>query len=259
MGKYYLLLIPLLIWGCEQTFDNVIDTSTENYQLTSVIGIKDTVDLKVPGDSLLSLRLIFSPQSEINKVYFDIYASDNTRLNSVPVEMQEVLNKIYEEQFILKEENPIGNYNVRFSVTGFDGKNKQVAISSFYFNNGQDNLPPIISNLVIPDSIAKGVFFNFSVTATDPNGLNDIRPEDGVFFNLYRPDSTIVQAEPFFMHDDGDAGFGDDVAGDGIFSYRNSFLQDSTTQVGNWKFVFQARDRSGLVSNIIEHFLYVQE
>lgn len=259
MGKYYLLLIPLLIWGCEQTFDNVIDTSTENYQLTSVIGIKDTVDLKVPGDSLLSLRLIFSPQSEINKVYFDIYASDNTRLNSVPVEMQEVLNKIYEEQFILKEENPIGNYNVRFSVTGFDGKNKQVAVSSFYFNNGQDNLPPIISNLVIPDSIAKGVFFNFSVTATDPNGLNDIRPEDGVFFNLYRPDSTIVQAEPFFMHDDGDAGFGDDVAGDGIFSYRNSFLQDSTTQVGNWKFVFQARDRSGLVSNIIEHFLYVQE
>ena len=259
MGKYYLLLIPLLIWGCEQTFDNVIDTSTENYQLTSVIGIKDTVDLKVPGDSLLSLRLIFSPQSEINKVYFDIYASDNTRLNSVPVEMQEVLNKIYEEQFILKEENPIGNYNVRFSVTGFDGKNKQVAVCSFYFNNGQDNLPPIISNLVIPDSIAKGVFFNFSVTATDPNGLNDIRPEDGVFFNLYRPDSTIVQAEPFFMHDDGDAGFGDDVAGDGIFSYRNSFLQDSTTQVGNWKFVFQARDRSGLVSNIIEHFLYVQE
>jgi hypothetical protein len=259
MGKYYLLLIPLLIWGCEQTFDNVIDTSTENYQLTSVIGIKDTVDLKVPGDSLLSLRLIFSPQSEINKVYFDIYASDNTRLNSVPVEMQEVLNKIYEEQFILKGENPIGNYNVRFSVTGFDGKNKQVAVSSFYFNNGQDNLPPIISNLVIPDSIAKGVFFNFSVTATDPNGLNDIRPEDGVFFNLYRPDSTIVQAEPFFMHDDGDAGFGDDVAGDGIYSYRNSFLQDSTTQVGNWKFVFQARDRSGLVSNIIEHFLYVQE
>ena len=94
MRIYYLLLIPLLIWGCEQTFDNVIDTTTENYQLSSVIGIKDTIDLKEPGDSLLSLRLIFTPQSEINKVYFDIYASDNTRLNSAPVEMQEVLDKI---------------------------------------------------------------------------------------------------------------------------------------------------------------------
>ena len=84
MRKAFLLLIPILIWGCEQTFDNVIDTTTENYQLTSVVGIKDTVDLKVPGDSLLTFRLIFTPQSQINKVYFDIYASDNYYLYNTP-------------------------------------------------------------------------------------------------------------------------------------------------------------------------------
>lgn len=253
MGKLYLLLIPLVIWGCEQTFDNVVDTTTENYQLTSVIGIKDSVDLKVPGDSLLTLRLIFTPQSQINKVYFDIYASDNTRLNSSPVEMQEVSNKIYEENFVLKREYPVGNYNLKFSVTGFDGKNKQVAVSSFYFNNGQDNVPPVISNLVIPDTIARGVSFVFTVTAIDSNGSNDIK---SVYFVLYRPDSSIVEQSPFFMHDDGDPGFGDVEAGDGIYSFKNSF--GVTAQTGNWRFIFQAKDRSSSLSNIIEHFLLVQ-
>ena len=258
MRIYYLLLIPLLIWGCEQTFDNVIDTTTENYQVISIVGIKDTVDLKNPADSLLSIRVDFTPQSEIYKVQFDIYASDNSRLNLSPIQMRKLNSNIFRGEFILQNQNPNGNYFVNFSVTGFDGKNRQVAVSSFFFNNGQDNLPPVISNLVIPDTISKGVFFNFSVMVTDSNGLNDIRKENGVFFNLFRPDTTIVQAGPFYMHDDGDVGFGDEVPGDGIFSFRNSFLQDTTTQVGNWRFVFQARDRSGLLSNIIEQYLYVK-
>jgi hypothetical protein len=253
MRKYYLLLIPLLIWGCEKTYDNLIDSSTDNFQVSSVVGIKDTVDLKEPADSLLSLRLIFTPQSEVNKVFFDVFASDNSRLNSSPIEMQEVSNNIFENQFILRRENPIGNYNVKFSVTGFDGKNKQVAWSTFYFNNGQDNVAPILSDLVIPDTIARGVSFVFSVIAMDSNGLSDI---EFVYFVLYRPDSTVVEQSPFFMQDDGDPGFGDEVAGDGIYSFKNSF--GDTAQTGNWRFLFQAEDRSDSSSNIIEHFLFVQ-
>jgi hypothetical protein len=256
MKKSIFLLIPLLIWGCEKTYDNLIDTSTENYQLSSVVGIKDTIDLKNPGDSLLALRLIFTPQSQVAKVYFEIYASDNSRLNSSPVEMQEVTENIFENQFILKRENPIGNYIVRFSASGNQGITKQIAVASFYFNNGQDNVPPVISNLVIPDSIAREIFFNFSVVVTDSNGLNDINEANGVFFNLYRPDGTLVEQSPFFMRDNGDPALGDEIAGDGIFSFRNSFAQ--TAQTGYWKFVFQAEDRSKTLSNIIEHLLLVK-
>lgn len=263
MRKSYFLLIPLLIWGCEKAYDNLIDTSTENFQVSNVIFIDHSppvvYDLKTPADSLLKLRINFTEESVVNKTFFDVYASDNSRLNSSPIEMQKVTENIFENQFILKREYPIGNYTVRFSASGLDGKNKQVAVASFYFNNGQDNLPPEISNLVIPDTISKGAFFNFSIMVSDSNGLNDIRKEDGVFFNLFRPDTSIVQAGPFYMHDDGDAVFGDEIAGDGIFSFRNLFLQDTTTQVGNWRFVFQARDLSGLGSNIIEHYLYVNE
>jgi hypothetical protein len=261
MRKYYLLLIPLLIWGCEKTYDNLIDSSTDNYQITDIIFVDHNppvYDLKNPEDSLLKLRVIFTPQSEVSKAFFDIYASDNSRLNSLPVEMQEVSNNIFENQFILKRENPIGNYSVRFSASGLDGKNKQVAVGTFYFNNGQDNLPPVVSNLIMPDTINRTLSFIFSVTAYDANGLNDI---ESVNFVLYRPDSTVVEESPgdtlFSMHDDGDlAVFGDSTANDGIYSFKNSFGQ--TAQTGNWKFIFQAIDKSDSLSNIIEHFLFVQ-
>lgn len=263
MRKYYLLLIPLLIWGCEQTFDNVIDTSTENYQLSSVIGIKDTIDLKEPGDSLLSIRLIFTPQSEINKVYFDIYASDNSRLNSAPVEMQEILDKIYEEQFILKSENPIGIYNVRFSVTDFDGKNKQVAVSSFYFNNGQDNVPPEIMNAVIePDTVEVNdttVLFS-SIEAIDSNGVSDILE---VYFKVYKPDGSTNDFK-WLLLDDGSCCplppfnqvSGDLIANDGIYSRK--IQVDQSNDKGTYRFEFQAKDRSGELSNIINHFVLIQ-
>jgi hypothetical protein len=258
MRKTYLLFIPLLIWGCEQTYDNVIDTSTENYQVSSIAGVKDTIDLKVPGDSLLTPRLIFTTQSNVNKVYFNIYDPDNSVLNSFPIQMEEISNNIYENDFELQREYPIGNYSIKFSVTGFDGNNKQVAVSNFYFNNGQDALPPVISNLVIPDTIARTISFIFSVTAYDANGLNDI---ESVNFVLYRPDNTVVEESPgdtlFLMHDDGDLLFyGDSTANDGIYSFKNSFGDSS--QTGNWKFIFQAIDRSDSLSNIIEHSLFVQ-
>ncbi len=251
------VLLFAILPGCEKDFDEIIDVSTANYQVTDITGIKDSIDLfKNPADSLLNLEIIFNSGSDVNKVFFNVYASDNSILNSSPVEMIPFGIDTFKNQFILNSNNPIGNYSIRFTVTAFNGVNKQVAITYFYFNNGQAYVAPVISNLVIPDTIARGVPFNFSVIVSDSNGLNDIDKEEGVFFILYRPDSTIVEQSPFYMHDDGDSGFGDDVAGDGIFSFRNSFL--STSQTGNWRFIFQAQDRIGLVSNIIEHLLYVQ-
>jgi hypothetical protein len=258
MGKYFLLLIPLLIWGCDKTYDNVINTSTENYQVTSIVGIKDTVDLKNLADSLLSARIIFSSQSEVNRVEFNVIASDFTQLNSTPIVMTEVADNIFDGNFIFNNQYPNGNYSIKFSANGLNGINKQVAVSNFYFNNGQDNLPPVISNLFCPDSIDRGVSFIFSVVVYDTNGRNDIL---STFFSLYRPDGTPVEETPgdiyFAMHDDGNlAIFGDSTANDGIYSFKNSF--GATSQTGNWKFIFQAIDRSNTLSNIIEHYLYVE-
>jgi hypothetical protein len=255
MGKYFLLLIPLLIWGCDKTYDNVVDTSTENYQVTSIVGIKDTVDLKVAGDSLLTPRLIFTSQSNVNKVYFNIYASDNLILNSSPIEMEEISNNIFENQFVLNREDPIGNYSVKFSVTGFDGKNNQVAISSFYFNNGQDNVAPVISNVNMPDTIQAGETIRFTVEVSDSNGLNDV---EFVFYEAYDPDGNrVVNTQGIYqfpMFDDGNNG--DITAGDGIYSVILTF--PTSTQLGTWRFQFQAEDRSNVLSNILNHYVLIQ-
>ena len=263
MRKYYFLVVPLLLWGCEKTFDTVIDTTTENYQVSTIAGIKDTIDLKVPGDSLLTLRLIFAPGSQVNRVFFDIYASDNSRLNSSPIEMQEIITNVYENSFELQGEFPIGNYTVRFSVTGFDGNTKQVAAASFYFNNGQDNIAPVISNTSIePDTVVvtQPTAIFTSVEAIDSNGVNDLVE---VYFIVYRPDSTTSNNRTF-LFDDGSCcpippsnlPSGDLVADDGIFS--RTIQVDQTNMKGTYRFEFRAKDRSGTLSNIINHFVLIQ-
>jgi hypothetical protein len=262
MRKYFIaILLFAILSGCEKDFDEIIDVNYDNYQVISVTGIKDSVDLKNPPDSLLNLKVSFTPESQVNKVFFNIYASDNTVINSSPVEMLNTGNNNFEKQYILRSNNPIGNYSIKFSATGSTGISKQVAVGNFYFNNGQDNVAPLLSDLDMIDTVAKGVSFIFTVTASDSNGLNDIQ---FVYFELYRPDSSIVQNPPnsgntlIFMDDTGDLEhFGDQISGDGIYSFKNSFLDDPSTQTGTWRFEFQARDRSGILSNKIFHNIVV--
>ena len=56
MKKLLFLIVPLIFWGCEKTFDNVIDVSTEKYQVTSVTH-PASLDLKNPDDSILTVRI----------------------------------------------------------------------------------------------------------------------------------------------------------------------------------------------------------
>jgi hypothetical protein len=256
MRKFGLLIIPLLFWGCDKTFENVIDVTTENYQVTFVSGIKDTIDLKTPSDSLLNLRLIFSSGSVVNRVHFNVIDPDDNFLNSFPIEMSSISDVIYENQFILKPEYPNGKYGVQFSVTGFNGESKVVALSGFQFNNGQDNLPPVIANTVIePDTVVvtdTTVIFT-SVEAMDSNGVNDLKE---IYYIVYRPDGSTSGAK-LLLFDDGNAEEnGDLVAGDGIYSRLIQI--NETNDKGTYRFEFQAEDRSGELSNIINHFVLIQ-
>lgn len=259
MRKYSLLLIPLILWGCEKDFDNVIDTISDNYQVSSItyVGHNPPVyDLKNPSDSLLELRIIFTPESDVNKVYFDIYASDNSRLNSSAIEMLPVNDNVFQNSFILQGEYPNGKYTVNFSVTGFDGKNKKVAVSSFIFNNGQDNIAPVISNSVVePDTavVTDTTVIFTSVEAMDSNGVNDI---EEVYFIVFRPDSSTNNSKVFLFDDGNTQENGDVTAGDGIYS--RLIQVDQTNAKGTYRFEFQSKDRSDSLSNIINHFVLIQ-
>ncbi len=256
MGTAFLLFT--ILSGCEKDFDDVIDVSYEDYQVSFVGGIKDTIDLKNPPDSLLELRLGFRSGSQIDKVYFDIYASDNSLLNPSPVEMHSIGNNIFANQFILKRNYPVGNYNVKFNVTGSNGVNNLVAIGYFFFNNGQDNVAPALSNLMMADTIQAGQTILFSVEASDSNGLNDI---EYVFYEAYNPNGDrVVNSQGIFqfpLFDDGKTQEnGDITANDGTFTVVLTF--PTNAQKGIWRFEFQARDRSGLLSDKIIHNISVQ-
>ena len=255
MGKVFLFLIPLLLWGCEKTYDNVIDSSNDDYQVTSIVGVKDSVDLKIPGDSLLAPRIIFSDESNINKVYFNVYDSDNSLLNGSPIEMEDLNNNRFEGQYILTDDNPNGNYTLKFSVTGFSGSSKLVATRHFYLNNGQDNFPPVISNTVIdPDTVVveQPTVILTSVEAADSNGQGDISE---VYFIVYKPDGT-TNGNKIQLYDDGESENGDVTAGDGIYS--RLIQVDQSNQKGTYRFEFQAKDRLGALSNIINHLVLIQ-
>ncbi len=256
MRKFGLLLIPLLFWGCDKTFENVIDVTTENYQVTTIAGIKDTIDLKNPADSLLNLRIIFTPESEVNRLYFDVIDPDDLPLNPSPVEMMNTSGVIFENQFILKPEYNNGKYGVQFSVTGFNGESKVVALSGFQFNNGQDNLPPVIANTIIePDTavVTDTTVIFTSVEAMDSNGVNDLKE---VYYIVYRPDGSTSGTKLLLFDDGNIEENGDLSAGDGIYSRLIQI--NETNDKGTYRFEFQAEDRSGELSNIMNHFVLIQ-
>ena len=255
MRKIGILLLPVILFGCEKSFENVIDVLQNNYQV-NLINHKDSVDLRNPADSLLDVRIGFAFGSQINRVFFDVIASDNSLLTPSPIEMFDISNNLYSNQIKLKKEYPNGTYKINYTVKDFNDVNSLVAVSYFLFNNGQGNAPPEISNTVVePDTVivnAPTVIFT-SVDVADPNGQNDILK---VFFILYRPNGTTNGTE-LELFDDGNINdHGDQVAGDGTFS--RLIQVDESNDKGTYRFEFLAKDRSGEFSNILNHYVVIQ-
>lgn len=262
----FLLIISAIYYGCEKDFDSVVDQSPVLYQVTGVRTI-DSVRY-IPNDSLVLITIAFNKSIDLRSVFTDIYASDGSKLNNNSFSLLDngktengdlvAGDNTFSNKFPLSEFYPNGTYTINYYTEDKNNSIKQVAIQNFKYDNGQANVVPIISNLIITDTITRGVSFIFSVVASDSNGLNDI---EYVYFELFRPDSSQVFPSPgvtkFIMHDDGNFDvFGDQTAGDGIFSFKNSF--GTSSQIGKWRFVFQAIDRGKKFSNILTHFMQVQ-
>lgn len=255
------LLLVLVLIGCDKQYENVIENSNSDYQVT-LVAPSDSIRFN-PLDSLISIRINFNSVSNIQNVYCDVYSADNSKLNSAPLTLldngksengDDVANDgSFANKIALSEYYPNGIYNIKYFVTDQTSSTKLVAVGTFKFDNGQANIAPVISNLILVDSVNVGVSFVFSVFASDANGYSDLK---NVYFELYRPDSTLVTDgsgnSKFKMFDDGNLTvFGDQVAGDGIFSFKNSFLDAASTQRGIWRFEFEAIDWGTKISNKI--------
>ncbi len=263
MKKYILfLLIPIFLGGCEKNYNNVVDNQI-SYQVESVNSLDNFI--YIPSDSLITISLSVNSPSNIKEIYADVYSSGNTKLNDSPVQLLDngaagngdttAGDNKYSARFPLSKSYPIGTYTIKYYITDVNDYTREVAVKSFEYDNNQNALPPQLSNLVAPDTVKvadpKSVIF-MSVSASDPNGLGDIKE---VYFITYRPDGSTSNNKNQ-MYDDGDDFHGDLKAGDGIYSVYIEVTPQNAK--GTYKFNFRASDRSSKLSNLISHNIVIQ-
>jgi len=256
-------LILALFWGCEQEFDNVIENYISDYQV-KLVAPSDSIQYN-QADSLIAIRIAFNSGSNIQSVFCDIYAADNSKLTSSPLSLldngnlkngDDVANDgSFANKFPLSEYYPNGIYNIKYFVTDKSNSTNQVALGTFKFDNGQANIAPIISDDVVdPDTaiVTATTVILTSIKVFDQNGLSDINK---VYFVVYRPNGTTSGTQNI-LFDDGLASHGDQTASDGIYSLLIEIY--STNTKGTYRLEFQAKDRGGKLSNIINHSLLIQ-
>ncbi len=145
-------------------------------------------------------------------------------------------------------------YTFEFIAVDVNGLQSMGVQKSVSVNRPND--APVLSDLVAPDQItlpSEGdVEILLTVKASDLQGDADI---EMVWFDTVKPDGNPSSGNPFEMYDNGFEG--DVTPGDGVYSLRIYLI--SSNDAGTYTFNFQARDRSGAVSNVISHELTVVE
>jgi hypothetical protein len=254
------LIISILFSSCEKKDDSVIDPNLKSPILTNPFKSKDTVFTVSTAPVInFSAAVTVNPNDggDIKSVTCKIYSPDNKLLFSAAMSDDGILPdtsagdgryactvNITNISCLL-----VGQYSVQFIAENTSGllSNQINSSVNVVLTN---NKAPVVSGLFAPDSIAIPVsgsnISTLSIFALDSNGYCDIRR---VFFNSFRPDSSITGGSPFQMYDDGNIPeHGDSVAGDGRFSLIIQITSTQTT-VGWYTFKYQAEDNSGLLSN----------
>jgi hypothetical protein len=151
----------------------------------------------------------------------------------------------------------VGNYSLQYLATAQSGLTSNLIVISqpVYYSN---NVAPQVSFVNAPDTVIRpvsgSVLFPLTVRGSDANGQCDLKI---VFFNSFRPNGIGATHNPFQMYDDGDLiVHGDSIAGDGRFSLIVGI--DSSNDLGQYKFNYQATDNRGLLSDTLTKFLFVK-
>lgn len=261
--KLFIIFISIFtLHFCDKPYDDIVDYQLSNYLVDKILVVNEFN--YSPSDSLLNVGITFKNFKSVEKVYLNIKLNDASSFIYKEIELDKVVSGSIAEfstKIKLSKKFSSGKYIIEFFVKDkFTSTEKKVAEHLLSYNNNQVNYPPVISDLKIPSFVNRGESFTFSLKVNDPNGLNDINQ---VIFKLFRPDGSVVisnssnpNIDYFLMVDNGDINLGDEKANDGIYSFKNSFGQNSS--VGNWTFEFQAKDKSGAASNALKSIVEVR-
>lgn len=139
----------------------------------------------------------------------------------------------------------IGAYTVL--VYAVDDDNLQSGEVRGLLRFSAEGNPPVIESVEADPEVVTATTetLRFVVTVSDPDGRD----------NINRVEVTVPNGQTFNLFDDG-ASQGDEVAGDG--RYTTTFDVSGGATPGVQTFAFQAFDRTGLASDIVEHDITVE-
>lgn len=162
---------------------------------------------------------------------------------------------------LLLPQGAVGLYTVRLYAVDNDSLLGDQVQGLFYFTAAKRE-PPVIHRVEAPDSVKRPeddetVLVPIVAVVSDPNGLENVGQVEMLQNNAQSFSPQI------FLCDDGGVGgcgpfsnSGDKQAGDGRFTITTRV--DSSNQAGSNTFKFQATDRSGLTSSIVEKTIVVE-
>lgn len=254
------LIVSIIFSACEKKNDSVIDPEYFSPILSDLYKSKDTVYSSSVAPVLnLDVSVLVNPNEggDIKSVTCKVVSPENSVIGTFAMSDNGSLpDSVAGDSRYSCTVNItniscllVGQYTLQLLAENVSGL-LSTQINSSFLVALTNNQAPIVSGLYAPDSIpipATGSnITTLSVFALDSNGQCDIKR---VFFNSYRPDSSITTGSPFKMFDDGDiVAHGDSVAGDKRFSLIIQVPSTQTT-VGWYTFKYQAEDNSGLYSS----------
>ena len=266
-----LFVISILSFSaCGKIQDGIVDGKFADYKVVNV-SAPSGFTYSNP-DSFFTISAKIQNFTSIAKVWASVKTVDGSLYISKEIQLLDngaisqgdaaAGDGIFSQKVLMSKKYSNGKYIIEFfvqdNINPAELNTSKVGEQSFIYDNKQTNYPPVISNLVMPSAVIRGESFTMTVKVTDQNSLSDVSI---VYFKLFRPDGTLVyvnSSQDYFpMFDNGDtASFGDLAADDGIYSLKNSF--GATSTAGNWRFEFQAKDRSGALSNVISQTVEVK-
>jgi hypothetical protein len=259
--NHFKILFAISLIGlaaCDKIPDGVVDIKKADYSINQITA--PAAFISTSQDSVIITTIKFNNSESVAEVfgrvtlyggepiiYDRVVMSDDG--NSSGTGDAQKADNIFAGKFVRNNRYASGVYTIEYYVKDNvrpGGENvTKIGFHNFNFSNGSNNRPPVISDLVMPASVAWNEDIIIHLKVSDPDGSDDILQSG---FVLYDPTGAYVNQFPMF--DDGNiTDNADSVAGDGIYSTKKSFK--TGVMQGDWKFVFQAKDKGGLNSNTI--------
>lgn len=139
----------------------------------------------------------------------------------------------------------IANFSVLVFAVDEGGHRSNQARGIVRFTSSEGGGPPVIEDVASdPEIVRPPTTFRLIATVSDPDG----------YANILRVTGSAPNGNEFSMLDDG-VSFGDDVAGDGLFTAR---FDVPAAAPGTQIFRIQAFDRSGLSSEVFEKAVTIE-